>query len=193
MGIEKITSKIMDEAGTQADAIIAKAQAKADEIIGDAKAKAEDVKKAAEAEGLEEKDKVISQKKAVADIDSRKLLLEKKQEMIDSCFKRAVKKIMDMNVDEYSSFLINVVKMCNVNEGSLILNKVDRERLGSTIVDKIKESMPDSNFTLSEEVGKFTGGIVVKSGQVYINGTVDTFVSEAKEEMALQISEVLFR
>lgn len=193
MGIEKITSKIMEEAGTQADEIIAKAQVKVDGIIEDAKIKAEDIKKKAEVDGLEEKDKVIGQKKAVADIDSRKLLLEKKQEMIDSCFKRAVKKIMELDVEEYSAFIVNVVKMCKVKEGQLILNKGDKERIGSTIIEKIKGALPDSNFTLSEETGKFTGGVVVKSGQVYINGTVDTFVSEAKEEMALKISEVLFR
>lgn len=193
MGIEKITTKIMEEAESEAREILDKAKARGEKIKADAAAKGEEICKAAEVEGAENKEKLISQKKAVADIDSRKLILHKKQLMIEECFDKAAKSIVTMDKAEYVDFLAGIVKDSGLTEGELILNKEDKTNSGEALLKRVCEIIPGSNFTISEETRNMIGGVIVRKGKIFINGTVDSFIAQAKEEMALEVAEVLFQ
>ena len=132
MGIDNITSKIICEAGQKADDILTNARVAGDAIIAEAENKADRMLETAEKNGRIEKEKLIVRKKSVAYIDGRKMLLEKKQEIIKSCFDRAVdKQIVSMEKEDYVSFIAGLVEQTGETEGSLILNDADREKYGT--------------------------------------------------------------
>ena len=79
MSIEKITSKIIGDAEKEAETVLMQSKSQCDAILAEAQAKAEEIIAKAEEEGEKEKEKLIFRKKAVADIDGRKLLLVEKQ------------------------------------------------------------------------------------------------------------------
>ena len=82
MSIEKITSTILAEAEEQQKAALEEAQAKCDQIIAEAHQKAQAHMEAMVKKGHEEKEKIILRRQSVASIDSKKVLLEKKQQIM---------------------------------------------------------------------------------------------------------------
>lgn len=89
MSIEKITSKILGDAETERDLLLADARAKSELLLAEAEKHAAMLLADAAQRGEIEKQKIITRRKSVADIDCRKVLLAKKQEMIEACFARA--------------------------------------------------------------------------------------------------------
>lgn len=193
MGIEKITSRIEGDARAQADSILNRADKQGKKIVEDAEAAKEQILKDAEKNGKIDKEKIIAQKKAVADIDGRKMVLEKKQSLINDCFVEAADKIASMEQSSYVEFLVSIIKESGVKKGRIILNERDRSKIADALMAAVEKEIPDGTFVMSEETGEFKGGLLIRQGKVYLNGTVESYVNEAKEEMASEIAKVLFK
>lgn len=193
MGIDNITSKIICEAGQKADDILTNARAAGDAIIAEAENKADRMLETAEKNGRIEKEKLIVRKKSVAYIDGRKMLLEKKQEIIKSCFDRAVDKIVSMEKEDYVSFIAGLVEQTGETEGSLILNDADREKIGRDLIRHLNEYIDGGNFVMHDKTKSIRGGFILVKGPVSINCTIENLVDEAREELTGKAAEQLFR
>lgn len=193
MSIEKITSKIVSDAEADAAAVRNEAKAQCDVILREAEAKAEAIVQKAQKQGREEKAKRISRRKAVAEIDGRKLLLSEKQKLIAECFDRAADRISSMAAEEYTAFLARLVKGTGQTGGELILNRRDAEAIGPALVSAVAEAVPGSRIVLSEETRDIKGGFLLKQGAVYINGTIEALMEEAREDLAGEVAEQLFQ
>ena len=183
MSIEKITSKILGEASEDREIVLAEAKEKADAIIAKAKA---------EAESYVAKEKTISRRKSVADIDARKMVLQKKQELLDACFEKAVAALASLDEEEYVQFMVALGKATGEKSGQLIFNPKDRETVGQKVCDKLAEAIKDGKFVLADETRNIKGGFVMQVGKVYINNTVEALVAEHKDEMNSVVAEMLF-
>jgi V/A-type H+-transporting ATPase subunit E len=190
MSIEKITSKITEDAEMQARSIAEEAQKQADKILKGAEVKAEQVVSDAEQRGRADEQKVISRRKSVADIDSRKLLLQTKQEKLEACFNEAASQAANLSEGEYLEFLKSIVAETGLQKGEIILNKRDRGAVGDMLLKALNEN---GDFTLSEETRDISGGLMLRDGKVYINGTIESFAKDAREELAEKAAEILFR
>lgn len=193
MSIEKITSKILSDAEGSAKVILDEANVTSDGILAEASKKAEEIKASAEQRGRDEKEKLITRRKAVADIDGRKLVLEEKQKLIGSCFDQAVEKLATMGKEDYLNFLAATVKKTTMTSGQLIFNEKDAKEVGKELVDKLSKELPESKISLSEETRKMKGGFILKNGAVYINGTIEALVDEMREELVGEVAEKLFQ
>jgi len=193
MSIEKITSKIISDAENAANAALDEAKAKADEIVAQAEAKAADILADAEKRGREDKEKLVARKKAVADIDGRKMILETKQQLIGQCFEKAVDKLASLDRKQYIEFLSALVIKTGETEGELILNPRDREAVGAELVAGLSEKISGSRITLAEETRNIRGGFLLKKGSVYMNGTIEALVEEARETLVGEVAGKLFQ
>ena len=192
MSIEKITSKIIGDAQAEAEAALAQAHAERDEILAEAKAEAQRILSKAQADGSADKEKLISRRKAVADIDGRKIVLEEKQKLIADCFDQAVEKIVSMDAASYVDFLVRKLAAAGETSGELILNPADAERVGEKLTAAAAKAIPGSSFTLSDETRGIKGGFVLKKGSVYVNCAVEALVDEAREELVGDVAARLF-
>lgn len=193
MSIEKITSKIISDAEDAAKVTLDEAKGLCEEIIAEAEKKAASILENAEKQGLEEKEKLIARRKAVADIDGRKLVLEAKQKLIADSFEKAVDKLCSMEKKPYIEFLAGLVEKTGEKEGELILSPKDRKAVGEDLVRYLSEHLAGSSFTLSEETRNIRGGFLLKKGSVYINGTIEALVEEAKESLMSEVASRLFQ
>ncbi len=193
MSIEKITSKIIEDAEMQARSIAEDAQKQADEILNRAESEAEQKVADAEQKGREDKQKVISRRKSVADIDSRKMLLQTKQEKLEACFSEAARRAAELDEKDYVEFLAEIVEETGLHKGEIILNARDREAVGKKLLQSLKQKDDKNDFTLADETRTFSGGLMMRDGKVYINGTIESFVKEAREELAEKAAAILFR
>lgn len=191
MGIEIITTKIIEEARAEGKEIIEKAEQDVARILADVEKKVAEIKVNSYEGSTNEKNKAIHQKKAVADIDERKLLLQKKQDMIDACFEKAADVIASMGEDDTVNFLSNLVIQTGLKDGTIILNAKDKkitEKLLKTLADKIAES----NFVVSDEDGDFKGGLKLLHGKRQLNATIESLIEEERNRSAQLVAEMLF-
>ena len=193
MSIEKITSKIVSDAESIAQVTLDEAKAECDAILARAESEAEKVLREAQERGQKEKEKLISRRKAVADIDGRKIILEEKQKLITECFDRAIEQIASMEKEEYIAFLAGLVKKTGETEGELILNEKDAASVGTDLVNVLSKELAGSKITLSKETKNIRGGFLLKKGSIYINGTVEALVEEAREDLVGEVSAQLFQ
>ena len=192
MSIEKITSKIINDARAEKDLLLAEVQKEQDEIMQEAQNKCEEIKKQALSKGEDEKKKLVWRRKSVAEIDGKKLVLEQKQALISECFKEAINEIVSMDRNLYVDFLADRVKASGETFGALVMNPVEQKEIGQAVLDRINEIIPGNKIVLSEETGDFEGGFLLQQETLFINITVETLVREAKEELVAEVANKLF-
>ena len=192
MSIEKITSKILGEAEEDKKVVLADAQREASAIVTAAKVEADAYLAEEEARGLDIKEKTISRRKSVADIDCRKLVLQKKQELIDKCFNMAVDALASMEEDEYVDFLVGLGKQTGETQGQLIFNTKDKETVGSKVCEKLNQTVEGAKFVLADETRNIKGGFIMQVEKVYINNSVEALVAENKDAINSEVAAMLF-
>ena len=94
MSIEKITSAIIEEAQTECEQIMNAANIKGKSVVNELEKRIKIEIDAYVKNAAEERERIISRRKSVADIDSKKIVLAKKQELINRCFDNAVEFII---------------------------------------------------------------------------------------------------
>ena len=193
MSIEKITSKIISDAEAEASKITEASKKECEAVISEAKAKAEVLISDAEENGLADKEKLIARRNSVADIDGRKLILHEKQKYIAECFDKTAEKLVSMEKKDYVDFLVSIVKNTGETEGELILNEKDSSEIGAELIEKLKNEVEGSNFTLSKENRNIKGGFILKNGAVFMNGTVEALIEDAKEQLIGEVDGQLFQ
>ena len=192
MSIEKITSKIISEASELKEKTLSEARAQSDAVLAEAQKKAQEMIEESKKRGLEEKEKIISRRKSVADIDCRKVFLAKKQELIGQCFDKAVDEIITMNEADYTELLTALGKNSGLTAGQLIFNEKERAAIGQKVVDGLNAAIPGGSFALSEETRKLRGGYMLMCGQTFINNTIEALVEEARPELVAEVAKMMF-
>ena len=192
MSIEKITSAIIDEAQTECEQIMNAARTKGNGTINALKKRIVEETEVAVRDAEEESKRIVSRRKSVADIDSKKIILAKKQELINRCFDEAVEYIVSIEEEKYIKFLTEAGKNSGLSQGALIFNKNERDKIGAQVVDALNKAVPEGKFTLSEETRNLRGGYMLQNGQVYINNSVEAMVDEKRRELTGDVASILF-
>lgn len=192
MGVEKITSRILFEAENLAENTIGEAEKKCESILEEAQERVREIIEAAEKDSKLEKINILERGNSVSDIDGRKLVLEQKQKYIKTCFDKAIDKIVSMDEEKYMDFLVNIVKDGNCTSGEVVLNKRDFDSIGEKFVERLNKEVENGGFSLSQESSKIKGGLLVKRGSVYMNGSVETMIYEKYNELAASVATTLF-
>ncbi len=193
MSIDRIKEKILSDAKLEASAIVGQARSRADDILHNANERGISLVAKAKQDGEEEKQRVIQRMKAVAQIDARKVLLVDKQALIEEAFDQARNEILELDEESYLDLMAKKIVETGLLKGELLLNDKDRANRGQKILDRVKSLAPDSELKISDEDRDLIGGFMIRSGEIYINGTMRNMISEAKEEITSQVAALLFR
>ncbi|MBS5333901.1 MAG: V-type ATP synthase subunit E [Anaerovoracaceae bacterium] len=192
MSIEKITSAIIDEAQAECEQILNAADTKNRGVITQLKNRIKIETDIAVKNAQEERERIISRKKSVADIDSKKIILARKQKIINDCFEEAVEYITSMDEDRYIKFLVKAGIEAGFSEGSLIFNEKEKETIGQKVADELNKVVQGGKFLLAEETRKIKGGYMLRKGQIYINNSVEAMVEDKRRELTAGVAEILF-
>lgn len=204
MSIEKITSTILDEAKEVEREALEEAQKQCDQIIEEAQKKAQAHMEAMVKKGHEEKEKIILRRQSVASIDSKKVLLEKKQEIIKECFDESITRITNLPREEYINYLVQVGINSEMYGGLLTFNEKERTTIAPEVIKRLNEATEEKrlekygerpyseSFTLNEVSEPITGGFWIRYRLTYADNTVGTQVDFARTEMAAEVSRMLF-
>lgn len=191
MSIEKIISKIEQDAKAEADVIMDEARKGSAEIAENAAEKAEAIIARAEKRGVENRDRQVASRRSVAVIDGRNLKLNRKQELIGECFEEAMKKVSSMEDKDLLDYLTGIVKASGLKDGSIILAEKDK-KYGARLLEQLREAIPGSGFELSDEVKDFSGGLILQQGNTYYNVSIEAVKDLIETGMIQEVASILF-
>lgn len=193
MSIENITANILKDANENAQISLNNAEKTKNDIVNNALNEAEAIKKAAAEKAEKDSESLKSRKVSAAELQKRKMMLTAKQDAIKKSFDVALQKLKSMPEDKYIDFLTKEISKVPYNEGMIILNKQDRDKIGEKLVKAVNEKLNAEKFKLSNETVNSLGGFVLKSGAVEINSTFETLLDSMKDELTNEVANALFK
>ena len=141
-GIEKITGRIEADAQKEIDTLLAGANSRAEEIRAAAQAQAK--RESEEARVRWEKAAAEREKRleSMAEMESRKLVLAAKQEVLDEAFTMALEKLCTLPDEEYIELLAALaVKAARTGREKVIFSRKDRNRVGKAVVTRANDAL----------------------------------------------------
>jgi len=189
-GINAILDKIRQNAGAQADALVAEAKANAEALVQQKADK--DAKEAAiladkareEAAGL--KGRLLS----MADLQTRQGDLALKQSYINRAFEEAEKALQGIGENEYLNLVQNLL-LGSVETGKeeVVLSPLHKEKTQALIQKISGEKGWNLAVTLDETVA---GGFILRSETMEIKNTFEAILKANKEAWTTDVAAILF-
>ncbi len=197
-GLEKIKARIIEEARQKADATIKQAEKEAGEIMEAAKAKAAQKREEILGKARVEAENAEKRVLALAELELRKQSLKVKQDLVEETFKRALRKLAAMPAEHYAGVLADMIYNA-VQDGTeeVVFSASDRARLNlDSVLDSVNKKLAQSgktaNIRLSPESGNFSGGFILKRGDVELNNTFEVLLKMNREELEQDVLKILF-
>ena len=191
-GIEKITRLIESETQTEIDAILAKAREEAVAITAryqtQAETEAAELKLKNQKAAAEREERLVS----VAQMESRKVTLQVKQEMVETAYDLALEKLCSMPEERYVEVLVKLMLQASATgKEEVVFSAEDRVRVGKAAVEKANQSA-GKQFVWSDETRAIPGGFILKDQNIEVNCAFDTLVRLQKAETAGTVAKKLF-
>jgi V/A-type H+-transporting ATPase subunit E len=204
-GTEKIVSSILSDAKFKADSILEEAEKKSNSLL-------EEGEKIA----IMEKEKILEDSKkqstmryqqiiSEAKMNSRRMELDTREEVIEESFKKAEEKLEALAASdsaEYKESLKEIIMEAalEIGGGELVLFLKQED------VAKINDSMSSLEMDIKEKTGNETkleigdnintiGGAIIKTknGDIEVNNTIEARMQRFKKSLRSEVARILFK
>lgn len=201
--INTIRNEILKQAREQADTILDRARKVSERDLFYAREEAESIK-------ADERDKIspmleVEQKKAIAsaEMEARKMLLEKKEELVAKVFDEAQEKFEAMRGSQaYIDIITRLIEegVLNIKEDAIVeFGEADKYIFTSEFMLSIRTKMIKAlgkglriHF---ERLGNDMSGVIIKSmdGKMIVDNSFSGIFKRLKEELRGKVSEMLLQ
>jgi vacuolar-type H+-ATPase subunit E/Vma4 len=188
MSLEAIREKIIRDAENEAEAIIAEARQEKKTALEEMRASLTtraEKDKARLAESLRER-KSRMRKHVLREEEKR--LLNLRRRLIDEAVDQAVQ---DLASDEgYMDLVAALLSQCDfTGDVKVTICEADRDRITQGFLDR--QSTEGIRFILSEERHDASGGVILRSGKVSRNATLEMMASIVHDDLVMELSGML--
>ena len=194
-GLDKIIERIAQDSAAKCDGIIFDAQSEASKIKDAAARQAEEEKAAVvEAAGREART-LVDMAESGSELETRKLLLGARVEIINKAIDVAFKKLGAMPDDEYFAALYALaIKYSQSGEGVMYLSQKDLGRMPSDFEENLKKALAakGAECILSEKPENIASGIFLDYGNIAIDCSFESVIEEKSDIYKEKISEIIF-
>ena len=197
-GLDKITSRILDDARAEADAVLQKARAEADGILADAKLKAAERRETVLARAKEQAKTIAESTASSAENRAKNALLFLKNDYADKAFASAKERFIasddGVKTKVYASLLADAA-LSALHDGAKALLLMGRSETVSAqaVITEAKERVAGRvEIEPCRDTAPFDYGFLVKCGDVEINGELDKVFAQLKTTLAGPVLSVLF-
>jgi V/A-type H+-transporting ATPase subunit E len=198
--VEKITSKILEEAKAKGAEIINQGKRDAEAIVEEAKVRS----KAAEDRILKEgaRDAEQRKKRLVADatIKARKKKLDAREDIINEAFRRAEINLANIaNSSKYPSILENLaLEAClGVGDGDIeIITRKEDAKILEEKFPKLEKALKEKGINVRLSLSKESTnelGVIARSGdgRVEVSNTLESRLERIKPSLRLEVAKIL--
>lgn len=196
-GINKITDRIAAEAREEIAAIEAETAEKCREIEREYDEKAREEHDKLIAAGKKDCELQLQRLASAATMESKKSVLSLKQSAVSKVLELSITRLCSLPEQQYIDFLSKLAgNAAFTGEEELIFNARDRETVARTATRAANELLRargiHPGLSISDTVGDFRGGVMVKQGDIEVNCSVEKLVELSRDDLAAEIAQVLF-
>lgn len=195
-GLEKILNEIKKECQENIEKIENEGKQVAEEMIKLEQEKIDQKKKMFDTE-LEKIVKLDLEKGVSSALSQKKkMILEEKQKSISNIIEKTKEYIKNLPNEEYISFLQKIiVKYAHSEKGKIRLNKVDKERFGPELIERLNTALSQNGkgqVELDDKLSTEKTGFVIVYNDVEENCSLEAIFSEKRELFEDKINSFLF-
>ena len=196
-GIDKISSRIIADAEAECAAVKKESDERVAAIREENERRAQEEYLRLVREGVKDTEQRVQRLDRTARLEAKKSILNMKQETVSRAFELAKGKIAELPERDYVAFLAREASEAAVSgQEEVIFCERDRKSVGAKAVKAANELLAAKGMpgmlTLSDTTREFSGGLMLKQGDIEVNCTVDTLLDLARGELAARVAEVLF-
>lgn len=178
MGSTELLEKIFADAQAKVAAIQEEKERRRAEVEERTKSVIEKLKRKSAELVNERVRQMIERARSQAKLERRKIVLEAKWQLIDRVFSEAKRAILSS--PDYPQIVAQLAKSYATPEVSIHLSAEDTKRWNPRVGIKLGEPTP------------ITGGLIVRSGRMTIDLSLDTVLMLIREELSPELAAVLF-
>ena len=204
-GTDKIVSSIMSDAQIKAESILAEAEKEKEAIISEgnvqAAAEKEKILENADKQAKMRYQQIISEAK----MNSRRMELEAREEVIEEAFSKAeekLKEIASSDAAEYKASLEKVITEAGTEIGGgdliVLVKESDATKIKGSLTS-IEKSISDKTGTptkleMGENINTIGGAILrTKNGEIEVNNTIEARMLRFKKSLRSKVAGILFK
>jgi len=197
-GLSAIASEVLGDAQGEAEATIVDAEKQAKETLQTAKQQAEQsyqsIVSQAKAQAEAEKRKILS----LTEVEIRNRILKIKEEIVDAAFNKSVEKLNAfVKTKQYHDYLLRLVENSSKKIGFRYLiihvNAKDKAWLKQGSLDNLSRKV-QLEIKLSDETENFIGGCRIQTadGKILYDNTIDNRLQGLKPYLRGEVAKILF-
>ena len=188
-GKEAIINKIISDAELKAQEISSETEKKAEDLIANAKEWVEQYNSAQQKLLDTELEEIISKRNRLAELDSRKLILKTKQDLIEKVLGLCYEKLAKLSKKDYLSLIEKLIEKNAEDNDEIVLSKdnvLSKKDISSLKVFGTKK------LSVSDNSGDFIGGIRLVGKNCDKDLTFKSIIDSKKDSLIIEISKCLF-
>jgi vacuolar-type H+-ATPase subunit E/Vma4 len=179
-GIERIKNHILAEADRTVRSIEEESRQLVEKETLECERECQRILAEAKGRADHDADLLVKRGESIADAERRKRDLAVKQEIVDEVITRALDKLLQEPPEKRVARYADWIHALNIGEGVITLSANEKTALGGALL----KALPGGRFSIAEEEGDFTGGLMVAHGRVQDNLTYDLAVRDHRPELA---------
>lgn len=191
-GMEKITARMKEDAARSLSELNAQTERELRRIREESAVRAEK-----ERETEDERAHLAAQERyerlcSAAEMETRKLTLSAKQEVLAETYDRALEILCSMPREEYLSLLVHLLKAAGgKGDEKIALSAKDRDEMGETLVERANKEL-NAHYTLAGEAADIRAGLVLISEECDVNCSFETLLALSREKTERGAAKLLF-
>jgi V/A-type H+-transporting ATPase subunit E len=197
MSVEKITEKILSDAREEAGRIEREFAERIEQIRRTRERQVEEIRSRTEEDARRQAQDRLQKEIATAELEMRKEVLARKQELIGQVFDRARQHLLEMKGQERKEFLLQLLlRTVESGDEEIIVSQQDQALIDDAFVEqangKLKEDGKKGRLQLSEERRDLPGGFVLRRSKQEINCSLGALVHSVRQELEPDVAGRLF-
>ena len=191
MALENIINRIIGDAEKKAQSFIDSQQEKADEITIEADKKIEAYRNKGEDKASNTAKSMNDVADVIVELETSKIELHKKRELIDKIFELALEKILKLPKAEYKKIILK--NLDDLRDGDvIILSEKEKGILLKKDIDEIAKKK-GIKVSLSSECNNNIAGIIIDRKSTVLDFNIETELENLKKEMESEILKGLYK
>ena len=179
-GIDRIKAHIVAEADQAVEALAKESRAFLAQEVDQAKEEARALLADAALRADEEAKLLLKRGESVADAERRKRDLEQKQALADEIIDQALALLCQEEAADRVKRYVAWIQRLGLTGGQISLSARDQAEIGQALL----QALPPDQFSIDEEPGDFSGGMVITHDRIRDNLTYDLAIRDHRSELA---------
>lgn len=187
---EAITAKILEDARIAVNTALEEGGKAAAEMIAQAQHEASMILEKSVNETALLRDEIIRRRVSVANLEVRKLMLASKKRVLDNIFEEAGNAVLSLPKAKYLEIIEGMLNAAEDGEEVKIAER-DKAVITEAFIKKVAAAK-GIGLTLSKEFADIKGGIILCSGEIEKNLSLEVELASLKERLESETAAKLF-